>query len=382
MKYVIIRCEDGVGTEASPLPLLEGAKIEHLEHLAQAGAAGTIRLRPDDLSSDRLLFHRALLGLAPDDPDAAPARCYAAAANVSLARGDTAWCCDFVTHHDGMVVDPACGQIPTTQSEVLIRALNSELSSDTRRWEVGEGAHHLLVATDAALQVDRPVPVPSPERLLGQRWEAGLPKGAVGDALGALITQASKVLEQHPINRVRLDLSENPANLMWLWGPADGASSKSLTERTRLSGALLSGEFAMRGLASTLGLDWRSGPDTFTERAVEQTAKAVSSLIARRDLVYVHLRIDSVEPVDRLCAIERIDRLLLKPLTDALPKQGPWRLLMVVDHRMAETIPFVALGTGLPQRPAARLDADAFKDASLSFPNGMQLFTWFTQASI
>ena len=129
MKYVIIRCEDDAPGSGQTASLLKGAKTSHLQQLAQAGAAGTIQPQGNSPRLDRFDLHRALFGLGPHDPEAAAGRCYAASVNRTLAEGETAWCCELVTHRDGKIVDPTAGGIPTKESEVLIHALDEELGS-------------------------------------------------------------------------------------------------------------------------------------------------------------------------------------------------------------------------------------------------------------
>ena len=379
MKYVIVRCEDYAPGGEQTATLLGGAKTSHLQHLAQAGAAGTIRSRGDQTVIDRVLLHRALFGLGPRDPEASPGRCYAAGANLQLAEGDTSWCCEFITQQDGRIIDPTAGGITTKESEMLVRVLDDQLGSKTRRWSVGYGSHHVLVTRDPALGSDGQVPVPAPELLVGQAWSRHLPKGAAGEALRSLIEQASTLLEHHPVNRVRVDLGENPANMLWLWGAADAGPQRTFAERTGLSGAVVSTSFLLHGFARSLGLGWKDGPRSLEESALQRLMKTVAPLVERHDLVYVHLSIETADPVERLCAMERIDHLLLKPLTEALPTQGPWRLLTAIDDRTNGSVPIVAIGTGLPQQPIAALTTQTFAESPLTFQEGSGVFSWLTR---
>lgn len=379
MKYVIVRCEDTAPGGGQIASLLDGAKTSHLQQLAQAGAAGTIRPQGDSAGLDRFNLHRALFGLGPHDPEAAAGRCYAASINRTLAEGETAWCCELVTHRDGKIVDPTAGGIPTKESEVLIHALDEELGSETRQWDVGHGPHHILVARDPSLAVDEHAALRSPEVLTGEAWKKHLPKGAVGEALRSVIEQASTLLEHHPVNRVRVDLGENPANALWLWGAADARPQRTFAERSQLSGAVVSNNFLLRGFARTLGLGWKEGPSSLEGAPLQRLLKTVLALSEEHDLVYVHLRVDSADPVQRLCAMERLDQILFKSLTEALPARGPWRLLTVIDGRTNGSRPLVAIGTGLPQQPIAALTADSFSESPLTFPDSLGLFSWFTK---
>ena len=377
MKYVILRCEDTARGGEQLASLLAGAKTPHLAHLAQAGAAGTI-LTSGDEGIDRAQLHRALLGVKPDDRAASPGGWYAASANLTLAEGETAWCCELVTHQDGRILDPTAGNIPTKESSLLIQALDEALGSETRRWEVGHGPHHLLITRDPVLAADVQPALRSPELLIGRLWQRELPRGRQGEALRAIIEQGSRLLEHHPVNRVRVDLGENPANLLWLWGASAAGPARTFTDHTGLSGALLSRSFLTRGLARALGLGWHEAPASFEEAAFQRLLKAAEAALERHDLMYLHLGIHTADPVDRLCAMERIDRLLLKPLTEALQRGGSWRLLAAIDDRQQRRLPVVAIGTGLPRQPIPQLDADSFSGSPLTFQDAAGLFAWLT----
>ena len=375
MKYVIMRCEEVASRGRDARGLLESARMPHLLHLAQAGAAGVVRTRAkSQATDDRFDLHAALLGLRPDDPEAAAGRWYAAQANLRLADGETAWCCDLGTHQEGRIVDPNAGKILTTESQVLLEALNEALGSETRRWQVGDGSRHILVVRGETPPGDGGFRIRPPGSLIGQLWRRALPKGPAGGRLRLLIEQASKVLEDHTINHVRMDLGENPANLMWLWGSASGDAGRTLAERTSLKGAVVSHGFPMRGLAQSLGLDWRETPRGLEETALRRLLKVVTELLRGHDLVYVHLQIEGPKPLDRFCAMERIDRVVLKSLTAQLGESAPWRLLTVIDEPSGGSIPFVAIGTGLPQRPVARLAEEQFLARGLVFDEVAELF--------
>ena len=379
MKYIIVRCEDGAWLGPRTPALLESANPSHLQHLAQAGAVGRIRRPGKQTGIDRFHLHRAMFGLGPHDMEATPAQCYAASANLQLAPGETAWCADFMTRRDDRIIDPTAGNILTKESEVLIHALNERFGSDTQRWEVGQGSHHLLVVSESPLGLNGRWSGQPPELLAGQPWKSSLPKGELGQALQSLIEEVSQFLEQHAINRVRIDLGENPANAVWLWGATDTTPHRTFTQRTGLSGAIVSSRFPLRGLARTLGLDWKMGPTSFEERPLRHLTKTISEFVGTHDLVYAHLRVDSADPVERLCAIERIDHVLLKPLTEMLPQRGSWRLLAAVDDHVQGTVSLIAIGSGLPQHPAAQLNAEHFAESPLVFDDGLALFSWLTK---
>lgn len=381
MKYVILRCEDGGGSRGSGASLLEGARMAHLHQLGHAGAVGLIVQRKGMTALERVHVHRALFGLAPADPDASPGQCYAASMNRQLAPDETVWCCEFMTQRDGRVVDPTAGAIPTKEAGILIHALEDELGSDTRTWELGQDSHHILVVRDPALRANGQPQVLSPEHMVGQLWRRRLPRSPSGAARQALITQASTILEHHEVNRVRVDLGENPANMLWLWGAADARPQRTLNKRLECFGAVVSTDFFLRGFARILGLDWRTGPASLDEGPLQHFVKTIATLMERVDFLYGHLTVESSDPVTRLCAMERIDHIVLSALTELLPRLGSWRLLTAIDDSTTGAVPFVAIGTGLPKQPAAHLSASEVGESPLKFEEGVGVFPWFTSTA-
>jgi len=384
MKSVIVRCEDEAWKTDRTASLLEGARLLHLQQLAQTGAAGLLQSaessRQGFLGFERLRLHRELLGIEADDPNGIPGRWYALGAGVAWAPEETVWCCDLVTQRDGLIIDHTAGRISTKESDVLIHALDEALSNESRRWEVGGDARHLFITNDSNLRPGPSSSVPATERLAGQSWRRALPKSQTGETLQGLMDEAARVLEQHPINRVRIDLGENPANFLWLWGPAQG-SLQVASRRLEAAGAVVSSSFVLRGMAHALGWTWQKGPASLQERAVTQLEKAIERLLERHEIVYVHASVESADPVERQCVMERLDQLVLKPVTQRLSRLKHWQMLVLVDDRPSGTIPFIAAGANVPQQPVTTLSSSQFAESPLRFGDGAALRTWWMQSA-
>ena len=142
----------------------------------------------------------------------------------------------------------------------------------------------------------------------------------------------------------------------------------------------MSNGFAVRGLAEILGLTWQAAPAVFSEAALKSLAQTVFRSLRTHDLVYVHLGVRSAQAVERLVAMERLDQLVLKPLTARLPAVGDWRLLVVLDDPAHGSVPFVAIGTGVPQQPIAQLTTDRLAESPLTFSDALKLSSWFRTA--
>lgn len=385
MKYLIIRCEDLAQASKHVPSLLEGSKASHLHQLAQAGSAGLVRPKNNtdgDYSGiDSLQMHRGLLGSALKDPHTLPGACYATQGDVKLRDGETAWCCELVTQRDDKIIDSTAGKITSNESAALIKTLNDQLSSDTRRWATLQNSHSLFLTTDLLFLSDGNPSIDPPEMLKGRVWTERLPKGQAGQSLQLLIEQTAKILEDHPVNQVRVDLGENPANLLWFWGAARIDSLPLKAESPRIKGLVLSSYFPMRGLAKLRNFDISETELSLDEDGCHQLNRTIKESLERYDLVYVHLVIDSSDPVERLCVINRIDQIVLKPLAVTLTQHDPVRMLFTADDRLTGLIPFIASGSGLPQQQIDKLTTEALMESPLTFEDSAALFSWFIKDS-
>jgi len=381
MKYVVIRCEDRAFPDTGGPALLESARAKHLLQLAQAGAVGVIQIK-DRSKEIPLSLHAGCLGIQDKEPESSIGRWYAAALGIELADGETVWCCDFVTHQDGRIIDSGAGGISTAEAGELINALNQELGSPTRRWVSGQGSHHALVLRGEISAEESRRAFTSPRSAIGSSWRRVLPRGQSAGGLRLLMEQAAKVLDAQPVNRVRIDLGENPANLAWIWSPALPASLRSFQERTGRTGAVATSTFALQGLAKALDMTLFERPQGYGEDALTRLEREIRTLVQKHDVTYVHLQVPAKDPVERLISVERVDRFLLKPLTEWLGATQPWRLAVLLDERKSASVAFVAIGTGLPQKPASRLSMDEFSQRGLILRGGPALFDWITQEAV
>ena len=386
MPSILLWCEDQA-LPGSATSLLEAAKLSQIQQLAKAGAAGCLtsaqgarRLpwnapRPAR-GMDRAAIHRALTGLRTTDANAAPGLWYAARMKCAVAPEDTVWCCDLVTQRDGVVIDSTAGDIPTKESELLIQALEDALGSEHHRWEIGEGRRHLFISRGWDGEAVRSLI--APEQLAGMRWARQLPKTSLGTQLTEWLGRAGQVLDAHPINRVRIDLGENPANAIWLWGP--GKPHEGMLPSSLRRTAVMSNDFALRGLAQLANAAWSPTPEQWEEEGLQRLVTQIMDHWDSLDYVYVHLPVVSRDPVDRQCAMERLDQIIIKPLSQRL-SSDVGRLALLIDDAPRSSIALVALGEGVTPQPTVSLEAEHLLQSPLRFTDPTALFDWFVPST-
>ncbi|MBI2885389.1 MAG: hypothetical protein HYY15_04365 [Candidatus Omnitrophica bacterium] len=387
MSLLILRVQDA-NTTPSGRSLLEGAKLAALHQAARGGAVGLLKSArrwpaaarsSSAAASDPMSAHGAWLGAssASARPNSfspiGPGRCYAAGMNAALGPDDIAWCCELVTQHEGRLLDPTAGAIRTAEAAPLIDALNAHCGNAQRRWIVGEGSHHLLVTPRAALEgiLGRPGRLEPPEGLVGRLWRRHLPRLALGAWVRRLLEETAPVLERHEINKVRVDLGENPANLPWLWGPAASQPVVPFQPVPGWRGVLAGEGLLLKGYAALLGLRWLEAPPAAAD--LQAFGRRLQDSLADSDLVYVVLRISSSDPVERQCIMDRVDQQLVQPVLDTVGR-SEHRGLFAIDDAATGTAPVVLVGRGVVPGAAARVTVqDA---AATSFRDVPALMRW------
>ena len=185
--------------------------------------------------------------------------------------------------------------------------------------------------------------------------------------------RSREVLGGTDINEVRIDLGENPATMIWLWGGGTRPQFPSFARRYAKSGAVVAAVDLVRGIALSLGLhviDVEGATGYVQTNFAGKGAAAVDAL-ARHDLVVVHVEApdeaghqgDIQAKVD---AIEAIDEHIVGPIHSHLDTCGEYRLLVLPDHptpieartHVAEPVPFAYCGSDVADH-SGRLYSEA-----------------------
>lgn len=214
----------------------------------------------------------------------------------------------------------------------MIDAINEQLGSETIQFYPGTGHRHLMVWVNGkprAVCVD-------PQSVLGRSIADALPTGDGADILRRLMDASHVILRDHPVNEERVAAGKKPANCVWLWGEGRAVMWPSLTEKFRISGAVVATSDVHRGVGICAGLD-AVDPDRLAGGDLRARAAVALAEFARKDFVYVHagLTDEVVHGADikaKVRGIEEFDRDLVGPLLEGLAKQGPYRFLVVCDH--------------------------------------------------
>ena len=247
----------------------------------------------------------SILGFDPLEFYTGPGPLEALALGLEQNDRSIAFRCNFVTVFDNTLVDPCAGEISNKEALFLLTDLNEQLSSEKIKLFANRGYKNILIVDDADLTDSlKTWEWAPPKNLAGQKMDKVFSKNTAGDFLTGLIDRSHALLDSHEINRVRVDLKENPANMIWLWGQGKKPKLPSFAQATGHEAvAVCNADFA-KGLAKALGM-----------RSTENLDQALGN-----EFVFVYQGLtDSFDKYanlkTRIKCIEEFDALLVSKIT-------------------------------------------------------------------
>jgi 2,3-bisphosphoglycerate-independent phosphoglycerate mutase len=341
MKRIII-IHSGISED--PMPRFEGrsplqvARHPALDSIARTGVGGMVMTIPNGCPPSSEIGTAVLLGWSrPPWPARAPLEVLGR--ELSLHPGTFVFRANFMTVVDDALLDHTAGDLETREAELMIEDLNRALAPFKVRLHGGGRHRVLLEVTDpeVASVLEKASTAP-PQDLIGRVVDGHLPSGPGSDILRTVIRTAEQVLESHDVNRVRLDLGENPATTLWPWGggrvPARAADAAAESADTWI----VSDSPVIRGLGRTL--DYAVSPVGRGDRRPGYTDllnRARNGLESHKTVVvYTHRADDATHRGDaagKIREIEAFDHELVAPLAQAVAEIPDWTLVAGSDHR-------------------------------------------------
>jgi 2,3-bisphosphoglycerate-independent phosphoglycerate mutase len=342
MKYIVL-VPDGMADE--PLEQLAGktplevAVTPNMDRVVQSGLLARARTIPPHLAPASDVANLSILGYDPGKYYSGRAPLEAAYMGIDLAEDELAFRCNLVTVADEKMADYSAGHISSREAALLIGELDHALGGPGARFYPGVSYRHLVVLKGAAVAgLDSVICVP-PHDILNQPIKKYLPKGKGSDILVDLMEKSREVLAAHEINKVRVDLKENPANMIWLWGQGRKPAMPLFKDRFGLSGAVISAVDLIKGIGKIIGLDVINveGATGYYDTNYLGKSHAALEALKTRDFVFVH-----VEATDeaghngdlrmKIATIERFDKMIVGPILEAFEGRDDFRLLIMPDH--------------------------------------------------
>ncbi len=392
MKQVLVI---GDGMADQPLAALQGstplqaARLPHADRLVREGRLGRARFIPEGFPPGSDVGILGILGwdVRKDLPGRAGLE--AAGRGIHLAPGETIFRANFATVAEGRLVDASAGGVRPAEAQALCAALNAGLGEEGLRFVPGVGYRALMISGFDGLSG---VVCKTPQEILDAPLAGHWPTGPGADLLRSVMERSHRILDGHEVNVVRRDLGENPANLVWLWGPGEGATLPSFSERTRCKGALAAATDLVKGIARAGGMTVLDVKGATGDAKSDLGAKARAALkaLADHDLAVIHVEAPDEashagDARAKVAVLERLDAEVLGPVLAAVGKLGG-RVALVTDHvtstekriHQPGEVPVALWGPGFaPRKEGLAYDEVHAADSDLVFEAGHEFLEYF-----
>ena len=344
MKYIVV-LGDGMADE--PLEELGGktplayADTPAMDSLAGRGELGMVKNVPKGMAPGSDTANLSVLGYDPEIYYSGRSPLEALNIGVDMEEGDVAIRANLVTlsqeeesYEDKRILDHSADEITTEEAKILLEAVKKELENETFQFYPGTSYRHCLIWKEGMT-----VPLTPPHDIRGKKIREYLPDEP---ALLEMQKKSYEILNDHPVNRARMEKGLNPGNSLWFWGAGTKPSLDSFEEKFHKKGAMISAVDLLKGIA--VGTSMKNiyvegangGLDTNYEGKADAALKAL--LEDNCDFVYVHVEAPdemghqgSIEK--KIKAIEYLDKRVVARIKDGMDASGEdYRMLVLPDH--------------------------------------------------
>lgn len=400
MKYILL-----VGDGMADYPLkelgertpLEAAKIPNMNYIASSGQIGTVSTIPKGLSAASDVANLSILGYDPEKYYTGRGPLEAANLGIDLKEGEVAFRCNLITAFEGKLVDYSAGHISSKEASLLIKYLDEKLGTKNIRFYPGVSYRHLVVVNTKELGVSAQtlskIICLAPHDIMGQKITNNLPKGEGADFLINLMEKSRSLLENHDVNHVRVDLKENPANMIWLWGQGLSPKLEKFKDKFGINGSVISAVDLIKGIGKIIGLKVINVPGATGYYDTDYLGKAKYALTSLKDNDFVFVHVEAPDEAShngdlraKIGAIENFDRLVVGTILKHFQKLKNFRILVLPDHltpvsvrtHTDEPVPFALCGKDISADEAKSFSEIEAKRSALKFEAGHKLIEYFT----
>lgn len=340
MKYVIV-IADGMADE--PLDEINGetpvvhANTPNMDFIAREGYTGLTKNVPDGMTPGSDVANTSIMGF---DPSMLKGRgsLEAPSVGVELNDNDVAFRLNFINVKDGAINDFTADHITTEEADELIKALNEHFG-DIGQFYTGVSYRNLFVISDIAMEDLKSTP---PHDVVGQQTSNNnlKPENEKSKLINKLMEDSVEVLENHPVNKKRVEEGKLPANMIWLWGQGAKPVIGNFPEKYGLKGATITGVDLLKGISTYIDLDVIEVPgatayfDTNYQNKVDYALESLKT----HDVQFIHIEAPDEAGhegnlPEKIRAIENIDSIILEKLLKELPNiDEDYTIALLPDH--------------------------------------------------
>ena len=394
MKYIVL-VPDGMSglplEELSDRTCMEAAHKPNMDAMARRGVVGTVRNAPKGMTPASDVANLSILGYDPAKYYCGRGPLEAANLGVDVGKNEVAFRFNTVTVYEDRMVDYSAGHITTAEVTILAKELNKHLGSSRYRFYPGTSYRNLLmVKCSSAREAEELAAVKCfpPHDILDRKVSKYLPRDR---GLVDLMERSVKVLQDHDVNKVRLDLGQNPANMIWVWGQGPKPDMPLFKDAYGVTGGIISAVDLIKGIGRILGMEVADVPGAtgYYDTNYEGKADAALDILKRNDLVFVHVEAPDEaghngDIMEKIKAIENFDSRIIGRIIRALGVDGDYRMMVLPDHptpiakrtHTSDPVPFAICGKGISPDDVTVFTESSAKAGSMKIDHGHELMSF------
>ncbi len=395
MKYIVL-VPDGAADrpidELGGKTPLEVARTTNMDHIAQHGVSGIVHTIPRQMKPGSDVGNLSVLGYDPQKYYSGRAPLEAANLGIDLGQHEIAFRCNLVTISDHKMIDYSAGHISSEEATQLIDALNRLCSNNNLKFFAGKSYRHLAVFNSTRIKDLLNLQCTPPHDILEKDISRYLPKGKQSEVLLRLMEQSKKIFENHTVNQVRVDLKENPANMIWLWGQGLKPQLPSFEEKYGVRGSIISAVDLVNGIGRLAGLNVIKVPGATGYYDTNYQAKASYALESLKDRDFVFVHVEATDEAGhngdlkmKIHCLERFDREVVGTVLNHFDCFEHFRVLVVPDHptpikkrtHTSDAVPFAMFGKGLEPNGGDQYSEKSAQKRGYVMKNGEELMQIF-----
>ncbi len=400
MKYIIL-VGDGMGDrpleELEQKTPLEAAKTPNMNFIAEKGRVGITSMIPSRMAPASDVANLSILGYNPRKYYTGRGPLEAANIGIEMKDDEVAFRCNLVTVSEERMVDYSAGHISNEEARILINELSARMGTKDIRFYAGVSYRHLVIfkcKQKDELKGLMKIKCTPPHDITGRKMKRFLPKkGDCADFIMRLMEDSKGILANHEVNKVRVDLKENPANMIWLWGQGPRPFMPGFSELHKVEGSIISAVDLIKGIGKIIGLKVIDVPGATGYYDTNYKGKAEAALASLKDKDFVFVHVEAPDEAghngelrEKITAIERFDKFVVGTVLEHFKNSGEeFRVLVLYDHatplsirtHAKDPVCFAMYGTDIEQDEIMYFNEKEARSSKFRIGRGHELMEFF-----
>ena len=343
MKYIVVL---GDGMSDEPIEALGGktpleyASTPVMDELAGKGEMGMVQNVPAGMSPGSEIANLSVMGYNPLTDFTGRSPLEALSVGVEMEPDDVIFRCNVVTlteeepYAEKTILDHSADEISTADADILMDAIREAFNSEEFQFYTGTSYRHIMVWKKGRVSSLEP-PHDHLTKVIGP-W---LPKETV---LRSFMERSFEILNNHPLNLARAAQGKRKANSLWYWGAGTKPALQNFTEKTGLTGAMISAVDLLKGIAVGAGMKvcQVEGATGSIDTNWEGKAQAAIDSLLRDGCDFAYIHVEAPDEMahqghmeEKVKSIEYLDSRIIAPVKKAMEDAGEdYRMLILPDH--------------------------------------------------